>query len=169
MKRPVLSLLLIPTLLASCAGPPNYAGSEAFGADPRYRRDFPVAAVALCDAARRALLSEGYVVTRTDGQSLVAGKEFQGESSRHAQLNLYLSCDQRSGGSTLFVAATEEHFDVQSSRQSSSIGFPMIAPIYFGTRSETDSQVKVRGETIAERAFYDRFYRAVQRELPSPP
>lgn len=53
-------------------------------------------------------------------------------------------------------------------RQSSSIGFPVLAPLYFGTQVETDGQVKIRGETVSENAFYERYYRAVQRELAPP-
>ncbi len=91
------------------------------------------------------------------------------EAQRHAIVNIHVNCDQRRGGSTLYVTATEEHFDVKSLRQSSSIGFPVVAPIYYGTQSEADAQVKTHGETVSEREFYERFYRAVQRELsPSP-
>ena len=123
----------------------------------------------MCDAARRALLGDGYLVNRADGQRLVGGKEFQVEAQRHAIVNIHVNCDQRRGGSTLYVTATEEHFDVKSLRQSSSIGFPVVAPIYYGTQSEADAQVKTHGETVSEREFYERFYRAVQRELsPSP-
>ena len=152
-------------LLAGCGGPPHYAPDEDFSSDARYRRNFQASAPALCDAARRVLLGDGYIVTRSEGQSLVGGKEFQIKERQHAILNIYVSCDQRGGGSILFVTATEEHFDVESIRQSSSIGFPLVAPIYYSTQSEADRQVKIRGETVSERGFYERFYRAVQREL----
>ncbi len=160
-------LLLI--LLAGCGGPPRYAPNEEFSADEKHHRDFQASPLALCDAARRALLGDGYLVNRADAQRLVGGKEFQVEAQRHAIVNIHVNCDQRRGGSTLYVTATEEHFDVKSLRQSSSIGFPVVAPIYYGTQSEADAQVKTHGETVSEREFYERFYRAVQRELsPSP-
>ena len=163
MKSAIELLLLI--LLTGCGGPPRYAANEDFAPDARYRRDFQTSATALCDAARRVLLGDGYIVTRAQNQSLIGGKEFQVEEQRHAILNLFVSCDQRAGGSTLFVTATEEHFDVKAIRQSSSIGFPMVAPIYYSTQSAAEGQVKTRGETVSERGFYERFYRAVQREL----
>jgi hypothetical protein len=165
MRCQGLSLILISLLLASCGGPRSYAENEEFRSDPRYHRDFQVAASPLCNAARRVLLADGYVVTEGEGQSLSGGKEFQVEEKYHAILHLYITCDQRAGGSILFVTATEEHFDVKTDRQSTTIGAPLVAPITFGSRSETDRQVKIRGETVTERDFYERFYRAVQREL----
>ncbi|MBS1227407.1 MAG: hypothetical protein H6R17_684 [Proteobacteria bacterium] len=167
MKPMLVSLLLI--LLAGCGGSPRYAPNEEFASDARYHRDFLANATALCDAAKRVLLGDGYIVTRAEDQSLVGGKEFQVEAQQHAIINVYVSCDQRGGGSTLYVTATEEHFDVKATRQSSSIGFPMVAPIYYGTQSEANGQVKTRGETVSERGFYERFYRAVQRQLAAAP
>jgi hypothetical protein len=166
MKRSLLSLLLTTPLLCTCGGAGNYAETEAFASDARYRRDFPVAAPSLCDAARRVLLGDGYIVTRTDKQGLVGGKEFQIDENRQALLNLYVNCEPRADGATLFVTATEDHYDVKATRQSNSIGFPILAPLYFGTVLESDNQVKTRGETVTRSAFYEHFYRAVQRELP---
>lgn len=165
MSGKSLSLILISLLLASCGGPRGYAENEGFQSDSRYHRDFTVAAAPLCEASRRALMSDGYVVTKREGLSLSGGKEFQGEEKIHAILQVYISCEQRVGGSTLFVTATEEHFDVKTSSESTLIGLPLLAPISFGTSSETDTQVKIKGETVTKQDFYERFYRAVQREL----
>ena len=167
MKTALAALLLM--LLAGCGGAPRYASNEEFASDARYHRDFSTNAAALCAAARRVLLGDGYLVTRSEDQSLVGGKEFQVEEQQHAILNVYVSCERRTGGSTLYVTATEEHFDVKATRQSSSIGFPMVAPIYYGTQSEANGQVKTRGETVSESGFYERFYRAVQRQLVASP
>ena len=163
-----LTLLLVVQLLAGCGGPDSYAQREDFAAEARHRRDFAVAAAPLCDAARRAMLGDGYVVTRSEDGRLQGGKEFQVDDKQHAVLTLYVSCEARAGAATLFVTATEEHFDVKAMRQSSSIGFPVLAPLYFGTQVEADGQVKIRGETVSENAFYERYYRAVQRELAPP-
>lgn len=168
MKRPLLALLLIAPWLDSCGGPDGYAANEAFETDARYRREFAVAAAPLCDAARRAMLGDGYIVARPEAQRLLAGKEFQVDDKQHAILTLHVNCEPHGDGSTLFATATEERFDVRTSRQSSSIGFPVLAPLYFGTVLEADQQVKTRGETVTQGAFYERFYRAVERELAPP-
>lgn len=165
MRRPLTILILSTLFLASCGGPGNYAGKEDFQSDPRYRRDFSTDFISLCTAARRVLLGDGYIVLDGEGQKLTAGKEFQVEDKTHAILQVYVSCEQRINGSILFVTATEEHFDVKTSRKSTLLGVPLVAPISLGTRKEADYQVKVRGETITDRKFYDRFYQALQIEL----
>ena len=167
MKTALVALLLV--LLTGCGGPPRYAPNEEFTGDAKHQRDFSSDVATLCDAARRVLLGDGYLVTRGEDQRLTGGKEFQLEEQHHAMLNVYVNCERRAGGSTLYVTATEEHFDVKATRQSSSIGFPLVAPIYYGTQSEANGQVKTHGETIAERGFYERFYRAVQRQLTVAP
>lgn len=61
------SLILISLLLASCGGPDSYAENETFQSDPRYSRTFRVDASQLCDAARRVLMGDGYVVAEGEG------------------------------------------------------------------------------------------------------
>lgn len=167
MKTALVALLLM--LAAACGGPQRYAPNEEFTGDARHQRDFSSDVATLCDAAKRVLLGDGYLVTRGEDQRLIGGKEFQVAEQQHAMLNVYVSCERRAGGSTLYVTATEEHYDVKTTRQSSSIGFPMVAPIYYGTQSEANGQVKTRGETVAERGFYERYYRAVARQLATSP
>jgi hypothetical protein len=155
----------LPLVLAACGGPGSYAEREDFEGDARYRREYPVAAGPLCEAARRVLMGDGYGVSGSDPLALVGVKEFRLEDKGHAQVTIRAACVDRAKGATLFVAATEEHFDVKTSRQSTTVGVPVVAPISFGTRSETDSQVKTRGETVQQRDFYERFHQAVKRDL----
>lgn len=169
MKRYGLVLTLISLVLGACGGPGTYAEREAFQADSRHRRDFSATAAPVCEAARRVLLGDGYIVAGSADQNLIGVKEFQIEKNRHAILRLYVTCSQRASGSTLFVTATEEHFDVKTSRQSTSIGVPLVAPISISSESAVDNQVKTRGETVTDRDFYERFYRAVQQELGRSP
>lgn len=165
MRSYGLVLMLISLLLAACGGPRTYAEREDFQADSRHRRDFSTAAAPVCEAARRVLLGDGYIVEGSADQNLVGIKEFQIQEKRHAILRLYVTCSQGASGSTLFVTATEEHFDVKTSRQSTSIGVPLVAPISVSSKSAVDNQVKTLGETVTDSDFYERFYRAVQKEL----
>lgn len=158
-------LTLTHVFLASCGGVHTYAEHEDFQSDSRYYREYQANASALCDAAQHVLLADGYVVTKQEDQALIGAKEFQVKDKSHAVLQMHINCAPRTGGSTLFVTATEEHFDIKTSRKSTLVGVPVVAPISLGTRRETDNQVKTRGETVKERSFYQRFYRAVQQEL----
>jgi hypothetical protein len=164
MKRNGLVLTLMFLLLAACGGPHTYAGKEDFQADLRHRRDFSATAAPVCEAARRVLLGDGYIVEKSVDHDLIGKKEFPIEEDRHAILRLYITCGQRASGSTLFVTATEEHFDVKASSESTSIGVP-LTPLSISSTREIDHQVKTRGETVTNRNFYERFYQAVQKEL----
>lgn len=155
-------------LLTSCGGPGTYAEREQFAADMRYQRTFREEADVVCAAVRRVMMGEGYLVGEGKQLSLHGGKEFHDADRQHVLLHLYVSCAPRAAGSVLYATATEEEFDVKTIRQSSSIGFPLLAPIFFGKTTETDSPVKLSGETVQERGFYERFYQAVQRELGGP-
>jgi hypothetical protein len=165
MKRYSLVLTLISLMLVACSGPRTYAEKEEFHSDSRHNRNFSAAEEPVCEAARRVLLRDGYIVEESAEQTLSGAKEFQIEENRHAILRLYANCSPRSGGSTLYVTATEEHFDVKTSRQSTSFGVPLISPLSIGSKSEVDNQVKIRGETVTDKNFYERFYKAVQQEL----
>ncbi len=68
----------------------------------------------------------------------------------------------------LFVTAVESHFDVKQSKEQTTIGVPIVAPIYLSRSSSPETQIKTRGETVDDRAFYDRFFNAVGRELRAP-
>jgi hypothetical protein len=169
MKRYGLFITLTYLLLTACSGPRTYAEREAFKADSRHSRNFPVTEKSVCEAARRVLLRDGYIVEEDTGQNLIGEKSFQIEEHQHAILRLYTTCDPVPGGATLFVTATEEHFDVKTSRQNTSIGVPILSPISIRNKSEVDNQVKTRGETVTDKGFYERFYRGVQQELARQP
>ena len=165
MKHGHVLLLLIPLVLAACGGPRSYSRNEDFQGDPRHRRDFSQAAEPLCDAARRVLLGEGYLVeSEASALTLAGAKEFREEDNRHGVLRLHINCAERSGGATLFVTATEELFEVKTNRQSTAVGLPLLSPISVHSKSESEGPVKIGGETVSDRNFYEGFYRAVQRE-----
>lgn len=65
------------------------------------------------------------IVEKSVDHDLIGKKEFPSEEDRHAILCLYVTGSQRPSGSILFVTATEEHFDVKASSESTSIGVPL--------------------------------------------
>src|SRR5688500_13574299 len=55
----------LPVLLAGCAAPlKQYPLQEQFGSTATYSRLFDAPAAKTCEAARRALLSQGYIINR---------------------------------------------------------------------------------------------------------
>ena len=151
--------------LAACGGPDSYAEREAFQGPSRHQREFRSDAASLCAAARRVLLGDGYVVTAQSNNLLVGEKEFNAEDQQRAVIRLHVACEPRSRGATLFLTATEELFDIRTTRQSSSFGLPILAPITYHSSKESGQTIKLQGETVTTPTLYENFYRAVQGEL----
>ncbi len=156
-------------LLVACGGVRDYHHEETFGGDTRFRREFVTDSLRLCTAARTVLLGQGYVLVSAPSHdpelAFVGSKEFKKEEQQHAVLQVHVNCVDSGRGATLFVTAVESHFDVKQSKEQTTIGAPIVAPIYLSRSSSSETQVKTRGETVDDRTFYERFFTAVAREL----
>jgi hypothetical protein len=159
------NIFLCALLLTACAGPGTYASKEDFQSDARYRREFTAPCERVCEAARFALMGEGYLVQKGDMSDLVAVKAFQIDEKRQGVLRIFVTCRVSGRNTLLYATATEEHFDQKTNRQTTSIGVPLLSPLSLSSKSESEEQLKTHGETISDRQFYARFYQAVQREL----
>lgn len=170
-----LPLLLCGFSLAGCvssgtpllgpAPPPVYA-REAFLADEKHSRlvDAPVAEA--CEGARRALLSQGYVVAHADARVVQAVKRFQPEGEVHVEISFHVVCAaEGEKTATLFVSAQQDRYGLKKNRSAATVGVSALGTISMPVGSTDDSLVKVASETIPAGAFYDRFFLLVQQML----
>ncbi|CAM5798033.1 DUF2242 domain-containing protein [Rhizobacter fulvus] len=166
-----LSSLVAGALLASCGslgGGRVKLEPEAFGSTTTHSRRFDSAPAYTCEAARRALLSQGFVITAADGERVNGRKYFQPEPEVHVQLEFHTVCapDGRGGRATLaFVNALQDRYALKKSNNSASVGVGAIGSLSLPFTSSDDSLVKVASETITSAPFYDRFYKLLQRYL----
>jgi len=170
MSRLVLILAASASLLAACGGEKVYHHDERFDANSAHRREFNAGKVILCDAGRHVLLDQGYLVSRQDeGREivLVGQKEFREQENRHATLQVQIVCSERGEKGLLFVTAMESHYDVAQTKEKTSVGLPLVAPVSISSSTTSDGQIKRSGETVDDRSFYDSLFRAVERELGS--
>jgi Uncharacterized protein conserved in bacteria (DUF2242) len=88
-------------LLAACAGAPGTSSktasrvylNEAFASTETFSRVFTSGVASTCEAARRALLSQGYVITSAARADAVNGrKSFQPEAEVHVQIEFHIVC-----------------------------------------------------------------------------
>src|SRR5688500_1678629 len=98
--RPITFAFLLAISLAACGSnrskdPPPPLG-ETFGAEDTYSRSYAVPPATACEATRRALLGQGYVISRMAVETLEATKSFQPESEVHTQLKVLATCVPRS-------------------------------------------------------------------------
>ncbi|MGN8260624.1 DUF2242 domain-containing protein [Pseudomonas sp. SMSB3] len=142
---------------------------ENFDDSGTYSRSFPVNDAGSCEAARRALLSQGYIITSSGPNQVMGNKSFQQNSDNHLQISFNVTCapdvndDQRS---TMFANALQDRYGLKKSNSSASLGVGVLGSVSMPIGSSDDSMVKVASETVTAAQFYDRYFALVESYLP---
>lgn len=166
-----VAVLAAAAVLAACAAPSPPARvyeAESFDTTKAYSREFVASPQDTCGAARRALLSQGYVVSAQQDAQLEARKRFQPEAETHVQIEFHVVCSLTGRGvqtSVAFVSATQDRYTVKKTATSASVGVSPFGSISLPFTSGNDSLVKVASETIPQGRFYDRFFDLVEHHL----
>jgi hypothetical protein len=158
--------------LAACgtSKPPVYQNEE-FSNTNTYSHTYAYAPSETCEAARRALLSQGYVITQSKPESINGRKNFQPRGDVHAEIEFHIVCaaDGRDGKSSIaFVNALQEHYALKKVNNSASVGVGALGSLSLPFSASEDSLVKVASQTILEPNFYDRFFVLLDRYLTAP-
>lgn len=167
--------LLLVLLLAGCArqgmlpGGRAFPPQEQFDSGTTYSRLFQASPGRTCEAARRALLSQGYII-QSYGADLVEGrKNFQPEVDTHLQMTIRVVCVPEAGqgasSSLGFVTALQDTYALKKSANSASVGVGAIGSLSLPITSESDSLVRVGSVTITTAAFYESFFELVRKYL----
>ena len=165
----LIGLCSLSGLLSACGSPLKaFPSQEEFASTATYSRLFDASAAQTCEAARRALLSQGYIIT-TAREDLVNGqKSFQPEPESHLQVEIRVVCapDSSNGKVSLgFVTALQDVYALKKSNNSASLGVGALGSVSLPFSSSNDAMVKVASKTITADAFYDRFFDLVKRFL----
>ncbi|MFM1991988.1 MAG: hypothetical protein RJA99_4945 [Pseudomonadota bacterium] len=168
------AVLAAAALLAACASFPGGGTAarvyerETFDRAAAFSREFVASPADTCNAARRALLSQGYIVTATGEEQMEARKRFQPGSDEHVQIEFHVVCSPLARGqrnAIAFVSAVQERYTVKKNPMSASVGVSPIGSISLPLASAADSLIKVGSETIPPGRFYDRFFDLVEQFL----
>lgn len=166
----VAAAVAVLALLAGCNTSPAKRlvyQQERFEMNEAFSRLFDANPAQTCEAARRALLSQGYLLG--DGAARPAGiqarKHFQPEGDVHVQIEFTVNCIADGGVTTAFVSAIQEQYTLRRSGQSASVGVNAIGSLSIPLGSSGDSLVKVGSMTIPGGEFYDRFFGLMDRFL----
>lgn len=168
-SKPII--LPLALLLAACSAAPGRVSvyqSEVFEANETFSRLFDAGAEAVCEAARRALLSQGYLLSTVKSESLSGSKNFQPASEVHVQIVFNVVCVAEPGPgkvATAYVNAIQDRYALKRSPNSATVGLSAIGSVSIPLTPTEDSLVKVASETIPAGPFYDRFFALVQRNL----
>lgn len=155
-------------LLAGCASnKPVTLQQEEFGASNVFSNTFAGTEAAACEAARRALLSQGYVVSDAKASFLKGRRKFQRDSDVHVEIEFTVVCAPDGKGSnstTVFANAVLDRYTLKKS-SNASIGMGGFGSVALPFGASDDSLVKVSSETIPTGKFYQRFFELVVRYL----
>ncbi|RJF96170.1 DUF2242 domain-containing protein [Noviherbaspirillum saxi] len=165
----LIAPVMLMTALCGCANmKPAALQSEQFLSSGSHVQSFPGTPERTCEAARRALLSQGYVIGDST-ESLVKGRKyFQPETDTHTQIEFHVVCAPNSEGSnstTVFANAVRDRYSLRKSSNSASLGVGAIGSISLPFGSSDDALVKVGTETIPSKQFYSQFFELVERYL----
>lgn len=172
--RQALAGFLLLGVLAACTSSPDRVAvyqREGFEANETFSRLFDAGVEATCEAARRALLSQGYRPTTEKGDFISASKSFQPEGEVHVQIVFNVVCAPVGTGgklATAYVSAVQDRYALKKNPNSASFGVAAIGSLSIPLTASGDSLVKVASETIPAGPFYDRFFALMQRNLPMP-
>lgn len=166
---PTLLAILLAGTMSACSTSSNSVvyQHEGFDSASTYSRSFAMAADATCEAARRALLSQGYLINQANAELVDGRKNFQPDSDNHVQIAFRIVCvaDVSGKGSTAFVSALEDRYALKKSNNSASLGVGALGSISLPFSSSNDALVKVSSMTIPAGEFYRRFFVLVERYL----
>jgi hypothetical protein len=162
-------ITLLAGALAACSTtkPTVYQGEE-FSETSTFSHDFATSAPATCEAARRTLLSQGYIIKQAKADLVDGHKHFQPESDVHVEIEFHVVCAPNDGqgkSTTLFVSATQDRYALKKTNNSASVGLSVLGSVSMPIGSTSDSLVKVASETIPAGQFYDRFFGLIEHYL----
>jgi Uncharacterized protein conserved in bacteria (DUF2242) len=155
---------------AGCSSPKQTVYEhENFDDSGTFSRNYPVTDAASCEAARRALLSQGYIITSNDPKVVAGHKSFQQTGETHMEISFNVTCAadaSAEGGATMFANALQDRYALKKVNNSASLGVGVLGSVSMPIGSTDDSLVKVASETVSSPKFYDRFFALVDNFLP---
>jgi Uncharacterized protein conserved in bacteria (DUF2242) len=173
-------------LLAGCATTSSRRVSyepEGFDSTTTHTRNFAATEAQTCEAARRALLSQGYLITAANADLVTGRKSFQPANEVHVEVEFRVVCAKDAAvdkskpkrpSTIAFVSALQDRYSLKKTNNSASVGVGVIGSVSLPFSASDDALVKVASETLTDGRFYDRFfvlldqYLAVDPSSPDP-
>ena len=173
-KKTGFGALALALVLAGASGCSSQKSAiyehENFDDSGTFSRSYPVGDRASCEAARRALLSQGYIITSSDPKIVSGHKSFQQTGESHLEISFNVVCAADGGDehrSTIFANALQDRYALKKVNNSASVGVGVLGSVSMPIGSTDDSMVKVASETVAAPKFYERYFALVESFLPA--
>lgn len=168
------AVVLAAVLVGCGSGPKRNAANgletESFDATNTHTRIYDATVTQTCEAARRALLSQGYMITAAAGEQVVGRKSFQPEGEVHVEVEFRVVCAQEQGddgkpAAIAFATAVQDRYGLKKVNNSASVGVGAFGSLSLPFSSSNDAMVKVASQTLTDDRFYEGFYALLERYL----
>ncbi|GAB1387493.1 hypothetical protein MASR1M59_26410 [Melaminivora sp.] len=175
---------LLAAVLSGCSLPAAMPGVERpvssftpndFDRSSMYMRHIADTQQNTCEAARRALLSQGYLVQSANQELVVARKYYQPSPETHYTVEMRVVCTPETSPdaprATAFASAVQDRYVVKKVNNSASLGVGGVGSVSLPFSATDDTLVKVGSETIGDAQFYASFFQLFERYvrlLPEP-
>lgn len=181
VRAPVLLLGLLSVLVLAGCGTSSRRVTyepEEFGSTTTHTRNYESTEAQTCEAARRALLSQGYMITAANADLVTGRKSFQPAAEVHVEVEFRVVCalegsrgvkGGKAGRSTVaFATALQDRYGIKKVNNSASVGVGALGSLSLPFSASDDAMVKVASETLTDERFYDRFFALLDRFLEGP-
>lgn len=168
-------------LLAGCASLPDaMPGLERglqftpndFDSVSMHTRHVLASQALTCEAARRALLSQGYVVNQATTDMVAGRKYYQPHHDVHYEVEMRVVCAPEGQGdarTSAFASALQDRYVIKKVNNSASLGVGGVGSVSLPVSASDDTLVKVGSETITDAQFYERFFQLFERYVRLAP
>ena len=156
------ALFAATALSSACATRAPQPARDSISVQAPFSKTFQGSGDAVCWSVKRALLSQGYMLDRSNDNGVLTGtRDFQPSEKLNVSYHLQTSCaDNRDGTSIVFVTATREDSKLQKMKQTTSMGVgPATLTMPSGSARVLGT---VRRETVQDPSFYQKFFDLVQ-------
>ena len=130
---------------------------EEFDSTTTHTRVYAATEAQTCEAARRALLSQGYLVNTATAELVVARKSFQPEAEIHVEFEVRVVCAREgsgSGSTIAFASALQDRYSLKKTNTSASLGVVVLGSLSLPVSASN---------TITDPRFYERFFALIDR------
>ncbi len=167
---------LVAAALAGCAAIPDAVSvgdrtvaaftPNDFNGTSMYTRHIGASQQRTCEAARRALLSQGYVVQAASHELVTARKYYQPNPDTHYTVEMRVVCapeGSQDEGASAFATAVQDRYVIKKVNNSASLGVGGVGSLSLPFSATEDTLVKVGSETISDANFYAGFFELFER------
>ncbi len=171
---------LVCTVLAGCTtvsdSMPSLAGAARFDPDDfesinDHTRHINAPKAQACEAARRALLSQGYLVNTATDDMVAGRKYFQPSTDIHYEVEMRVVCAPEGADgkhTAAFASALQDRYVIKKINNSASLGVGALGSLSLPVSASDDTLVKVGSETVTDKRFYERFFELFGRFVLPP-